>query len=86
MKGLLSVEQQNHESRRIRSSIQDRETAVMERFRQIINETAFDLDPLCVYVIMDKLRGIHNSANIPEKSYRKAEQMLKVLGIDKHWT
>ena len=34
---------------------------------------------------MDKLRGTHNSAGIPEKSYKKAEQMLRVLGVNKHW-
>jgi hypothetical protein len=84
VKGSLSLEQEN-EVRRLRSSIQDREHLVMEQFRTIINETAFDLDPICVYVIMDKLRGMHNSASIPDKSYRKAEQMLKVLGVDKHW-
>lgn len=57
----------------------------MARFKEIINQTAFDLDPLCVYVIMDKLRGMHNSAGISEKSYKKAEQMLRVLGLSKHW-
>lgn len=85
MKGTLSLEQENEVRRSIRNSIQDQENVVMERFRKIINQTAFDLDPICVYVIMDKLRGQHNSANIPEKSYKKAEQMLKVLGVDRHW-
>jgi hypothetical protein len=60
------------------------EDEAMGRFKAIIAETAFDLDPLCVYVIMDKLRGLHNSAGISEKSYKKAEQMLNVLGLSKH--
>ena len=81
----MTKEQRNDELKRLRTSIHDKEAEVMAQFKQIINETAFDLDPLCVYVIMDKLRGMHNSAGISEKSYKKAEQMLKVLGVDKHW-
>jgi len=73
------------DTKRTRTSMQASEAEVMERFRKIITETAFDLDPLCVYVIMDKLRGIHNSAGISEKSYKKAEQMLRVLGVNKYW-
>lgn len=69
----------------MRVSIQQHDAAAMEKFRQIVTETTFDLDPICVYVIMDKLRGTHNSANIPEKSYKKAEQMLRVLGVNKYW-
>ena len=57
----------------------------MAKFRAIIADTSFDLDPLCVYVLMEKLRGMHNSAGIPERSYKKAEQMLRVLGLGKHW-
>ncbi len=71
--------------KRVRTSMQASEAEVMDRFRKIISETAFDLDPLCVYVIMDKLRGMHNSAGISEKSYKKAEQMLRVLGVNKYW-
>lgn len=78
-------EQREDETRRLRTNMQEQEDEVMTRFKAIINETAFDLDPLCVYVIMDKLRGMHNSAGISEKSYKKAEQMLKVLGLSKHW-
>lgn len=81
----MTKEQKNDETRRLRNSMQDQEDAVMAKFKTIIAETAFDLDPLCVYVIMDKLRGMHNSAGISEKSYKKAEQMLKVLGLSKHW-
>lgn len=81
----MTKEQQADERDKLRSSIHDREAAVMAQFKQIINDTAFDLDPLCVYVIMDKLRGMHNSAGISEKSYKKAEQMLRVLGLSKHW-
>ena len=75
----------NNDLKRLRSRIQQHDVEVMEKFKRIINETAFELDPICVYVIMDKLRGIRNSANIPEKSYKKAEQMLKVLGVSRHW-
>lgn len=71
--------------KRLRSSMQHRDAVVMDRFKQVINETAFDLDPLCVYVIMDKLRGMHNSAGISEKNYKKAEQMLRVLGVNRYW-
>lgn len=81
----MTKEQRDEERDKLRSSIQDTEAAVMARFKAIISETAFDLDPLCVYVIMDKLRGMHNSAGIPDKSYKKAEQMLRVLGLSKHW-
>ena len=81
----MTREQRDDETRKLRTSIQDREAAVMAKFKQIINETAFDLDPLCVYVIMDKLRGQHNSAGISDKSYKKAEQMLRVLGLSRHW-
>jgi hypothetical protein len=81
----MTKEQREDARDRLRSSIHDQEAVVMSRFKQIINETAFDLDPLCVYVIMDKLRGMHNSAGISEKSYKKAEQMLRVLGLSKHW-
>ena len=76
---------QELEAKRLRASIQENDARVMEQFKSIITETAFDLDPVCVYVIMDKLRGTHNSAGIPEKSYKKAEQMLRVLGVNKHW-
>lgn len=71
--------------KRLRASIQAEEAKAMARFRSIIAETTLDLDPICVYVIMDKLRGTHNSAHIPEKTYKKAEQMLRVLGLSKHW-
>ena len=81
----MTKEQRDDERDKLRSSIQDKEEAVMARFKEIISQTAFDLDPLCVYVIMDKLRGMHNSAGIPDKSYKKAEQMLRVLGLSKHW-
>lgn len=81
----MTKDQREDERDRLRSSIHDQEAVVMARFKQIINETAFDLDPLCVYVIMDKLRGMHNSAGISDKSYKKAEQMLRVLGLSKHW-
>lgn len=84
MKESMSPEQEN-ELKRLRVRIQEHDAEVMEKFKTIINETAFELDPICVYVIMDKLRGIRNSANIPEKSYKKAEQMLKVLGVSRHW-
>jgi hypothetical protein len=73
------------QQRRLRASIQAREDEAMARFRAIIADTSFDLDPLCVYVLMDKLRGMQNSAGIPERSYKKAEQMLRVLGLAKHW-
>ena len=81
----FSTPEQEAERGRLRQSIQDQDAQVMEKFRRIITETSFDLDPICVYVIMDKLRGTHNSAGIPEKSYKKAEQMLRVLGVNKHW-
>lgn len=81
----MTKEQREDERDKLRSSIHDQEAQVMARFKDIINQTAFDLDPLCVYVIMDKLRGMHNSAGISEKSYKKAEQMLRVLGLSKHW-
>ena len=81
----MTQDQREDETKRLRHSMQSQEDVVMTRFKAIINETAFELDPLCVYVIMDKLRGIHNSAGISEKSYKKAEQMLKVLGLSKHW-
>lgn len=71
--------------KRLRASIQDAEARAMARFKAIIEETTLDLDPICVYVIMDKIRGTRNSAQIPEKSYKKAEQMLRVLGLSKHW-
>lgn len=77
--------EQETELKRMRTSIQEKDAAVMAKFQTIITETAFDLDPICVYVIMDKLRGTHNSAKIPEKSYKKAEQMLRVLGVNKYW-
>ena len=77
--------QHDTELKKLRSSIRQSDHDMMERFKTIINEVAFELDPICVYVIMDKLRGIHNSAGIPEKSYKKAEQMLRVLGVDKYW-
>ena len=77
--------EQELELKRLRSSIRQSDHDVMERFKKIIDEVAFELDPICVYVIMDKLRGIHNSAGIPDKSYKKAEQMLRVLGVDKYW-
>ena len=77
--------EQETELKRMRVSIQEKDAQVMAKFQSIINDTAFDLDPICVYVIMDKLRGTHNSAGIPEKSYKKAEQMLRVLGVNKHW-
>jgi hypothetical protein len=70
---------------RLRDSITNRDAEVMEQFRQILGEVAVELDPVCVYVIMDKLRGTPNSANIPEQTYKKAEQMLRVLGVNKHW-
>jgi hypothetical protein len=73
------------EQKRLRVSIQENDAQVMAKFKTIITETSFDLDPICVYVIMDKLRGTHNSAGIPEKSYKKAEQMLRVLGVNKYW-
>jgi hypothetical protein len=79
----MSPEQQERD--RMRVSIQQKDDLAMEKFRQIVTETTFDLDPICVYVIMDKLRGTHNSAKIPEKSYKKAEQMLRVLGVNKYW-
>ncbi|HEY9721495.1 MAG TPA: hypothetical protein V6D47_05750 [Oscillatoriaceae cyanobacterium] len=69
----------------LRGSMAKHDHQVMEQFKRIINETSFELDPICVYVIMDKLRGMHNSAGIAEKSYKKAEQMLRVLGVDKYW-
>ena len=77
--------EQEPELTRRRVRIQQKDAQVMAKFQSIINDTAFDLDPICVYVIMDKLRGTHNSAKIPEKSYKKAEQMLRVLGVSKHW-
>jgi hypothetical protein len=73
------------EQKRLRESIQTHEQEVMDKFKRIINESAFELDPICVYVIMDKLRGMTNSAGIPEKSYKKAENMLRVLGLNKYW-
>ena len=76
---------QQAERDRMRSTIQQQDDEVMKKFKQIITETTFELDSICVYVIMDKLRGTHNSANIPEKSYKKAEQMLRVLGVNKFW-
>lgn len=80
----MTPEQEN-ELKRLRVRIQEHDAEVMEKFKAIINETAFELDPICVYVIMDKLRATRNSAGIPEKSYKKAEQMLKVLGVSRHW-
>ena len=81
----MNSSQRDHEQKRLRASIQDAEAEAMARFKAIIQETTLDLDPLCVYVLMDKLRGTHNSAQISEKSYKKAEQMLRVLGLSKHW-
>ncbi|MEB3198719.1 MAG: hypothetical protein VKP62_16095 [Candidatus Sericytochromatia bacterium] len=77
--------QRSAEHQRLRASIEASERAAMAKFRQIIDETTFDLDPICVYVIMDKLRGTRNTAGIPEKAYKRAEQMLRVLGLSKYW-
>jgi hypothetical protein len=76
---------QKRDAQRLRDSITTRDVQVMEEFKRILDSVAVELDPVCVYVIMDKLRGTPNSANIPESTYKKAEQMLRVLGVNKHW-
>lgn len=73
------------DARRLRDSIRHDDEAAMGRLKAILEEAVVDLDPIAMYVMLDKLRGQRNSAGIPQASWVKAEQTLRVLGLDRYW-
>lgn len=71
--------------RRLRASIRHSDEATMARLKAILAEAVVELDPLEVYVMMDKLRGQRNSGNIPLESWVITEQALRMKGLDRYW-
>ena len=70
------------ERRALRERFTNEDSLVMARFKRLMDEVAFELDPLLVNVILDRLRGQRNSGGLDEAVYAKAERLLALLGVD----